>query len=171
MTTGHNHYMEPASGDYPDGLQYPSCNTTKWCNRCTIHPIILHGHAIGGSENNRIYAHDTFAGRFPNIYFDPSTGIRIAWRTKQTTLHFTPLIGSADARVLIGTEKPVVDFFSFPDLTAFTDHDEQVVWRDPKTVRIDNLPPMSSGILGTPGYIGVAHDMALDGDIYESLVQ
>jgi haloalkane dehalogenase len=124
-------------------------------------------------ENSRIYAHDTFAGRIAGLDFDPDTGMSVAWTVEQTTLHFTTLVGPAHSRVLIGTDKPDVNFFTIFNLGALADMKEQVVWRDADTgrdlARSELLPAMTSGVLVTPGYNGVVYYLSLDGEIFELL--
>ncbi|NJL56364.1 hypothetical protein HC928_15200, partial [bacterium] len=119
-------------------------------------------------ENNRIYAQDAGAGRVAALDFDPEHGLTVAWMVEQTTLHFTTLVGPESARVLVATDVPG---FSLSALGNGEAQMENVVWRDAETgmelARSGDLPPMTSGVLVTPGYAGRFYYLGLAGDIFE----
>lgn len=119
-------------------------------------------------ENNRIYAQDTAAGQIAALDLDADNGLSVAWRVEQSTLHFTTLVGPADARILVGTDMPD---FSLMSIGSGELPDENVVWRDAATgeelARSGDLPRMTSGVLVTPGYDGKFYYFGLDGEIFE----
>lgn len=126
-------------------------------------------------QNNRIYALDYFAGKIVAINLNQSTGnMTVAWGpVKETTSSFLTLIGPAGKRVLIGTnmnatQQQIMQSLTAPSPQAYS-YTEQILWRDAASGKVlaasDYFPAMSPGILVTPGYGGIIHEMLYNGHI------
>jgi hypothetical protein len=117
-------------------------------------------------ENNRIYSQDAGAGQLAAIDLT-ERGLTVAWRVPQHTLSFTTLVGTANNRIIIGTDIPGIR--TPAGLRDFSR--EQVVWRDAATgnevARSPDLPPLTSGALVTPGFHGVWYYPVLKGGLIE----
>lgn len=117
-------------------------------------------------DNMRLFAQDAGAGQLAALDLSPE-GLKVRWRVDQRSLSFTTLVGSTRERAIIGTH--------IPDITSPTQfrtfQNEQVVWRDATTgkelARSDNLQPMTSGALVTPGFGGVVYYPILKGGLKE----
>jgi hypothetical protein len=126
-------------------------------------------------QNNRIYALDYLAGKIVSINLNQATGnMTVAWGpVKETTSSFLTLIGPPDKRVLIGTnmnatKQQIMQSLTAPSPQAIS-YTEQILWRDAASGKVlaasDYFPAMSPGILVTPGYGGLIHEMLYNGHI------
>lgn len=125
-------------------------------------------------ENNRVYTQDAGARRVAALDFEPEMGFTIAWSVEQTTIHFTTIVGPPNARVLVATDRPPINFIRL--ITGRGNPVEEVViWRNAETgdelARSGPLPRMTSGVLVTPGYDGRYYYPGLDGVLYEITVE
>lgn len=107
-------------------------------------------------DNNLIYASDSLPGEIAAIAIT-SNGLQTVWKVNQTTTEFTTLIGSAESRVLVGTDIPG------PEIPG-NNMNDFAVWRNAATgqelARSPLLPAMTQGTMIQPYYNG---DMFFEG--------
>ena len=112
---------------------------------------------------NRIFALDGLAGRVAALELRDD-GLRTVWTARQRTIEFLALIGSAQRRVLVGTDVP-----RGQQIGANTQ--DRVVWRNADTgeeiARSRLLPAVNGGTMVEPGYAGRMYFLAQNGKIIE----
>jgi hypothetical protein len=112
---------------------------------------------------NRIFALDGLAGRIAALELRDD-GLHTVWTAPQRTLEFLALIGSAQRRVLVGTDVP-------PDQAVGANTQDWVVWRNADTgdelARSPLLPAVNGGTMVEPGYTGRMYFLAQNGKIIE----
>jgi hypothetical protein len=110
------------------------------------------------ADNNLIYASDALPGEIAALTIT-QTGLQTVWKANQTTTEFTTLIGSAEQRVLVGTDIPG------PEIPGNNSND-YAVWRNAATgqelARSPLLPAMTQGTMIQPFYNG---DMFYEGQL------
>ncbi|MGB0025853.1 MAG: hypothetical protein WBP64_03345 [Nitrososphaeraceae archaeon] len=117
------------------------------------------------------YAMDYLPGKVVAVNFTQDGKMSLAWGpVDQRTISFLTLVGSKDNGVLVATNinpnatKQQIEQGATG--TGYT-YTEQIVWRDAATGKIlaqsDFFPAMSPGILITPGYGGVMHEILYNG--------
>lgn len=110
------------------------------------------------SSSNLIYAIDALPGEIAAIRLTDS-GLQTVWKVNQTTTEFTTLIGSANNRILVGTDIPG------PEIPG-NNLNDFAVWRNAATgqelARSPLLPAMTQGTMIQPYYSG---DMFYEGQL------
>lgn len=116
---------------------------------------------------NRIYALDALAGRIAALELS-NNGLQTVWTKPQRTLEFLALIGSAQRRVLVGTDVP-------PTQQVGANTNDWVVWRNAGTgdeiARSPLLQAVNGGTMVEPGYAGRMYFLAQNGNIIELTVR
>jgi hypothetical protein len=108
---------------------------------------------------NRIFALDALAGQIAALELRDD-GLHTAWSARQRTTEFLALIGSAQRRVLVGTDVP-------PGQQVGANTQDWVVWRNADTgdeiARSPLLRAVNGGTMVEPGYAGHMYFLAQDG--------
>ena len=117
---------------------------------------------------------DPGPGKVVGIDFDPQTGhMSLAWSADQSTSSWMILIGSAEHRVLVGTniktDGPNPNPLYWDSGPVGAKYTEQVQWRDAATGKLlassDYYSPMVAGMQLWPGYGGIIYDGLTDGGL------
>jgi hypothetical protein len=116
---------------------------------------------------NRIFALDALAGQIAALELQDD-GLHTIWSAPQRTTEFLALIGSAQRRVLVGTDVP-------PGQQIGANTQDWVVWRDAGTgneiARSQLLQAVNGGTMVEPGYAGRMYFLAQNGNIIELTVR
>jgi hypothetical protein len=116
---------------------------------------------------NRILALDGLAGLLAALELEDD-GLHTVWRAQQRTTEFLALIGSAQRRVLVGTDVP-------SGQQVGTNTQDWVVWRSADTgdelARSPLLPAVNGGTMVEPGYAGRMYFLAQNGKIIELMAR
>lgn len=119
-------------------------------------------------DHKRIYALDAGVGQICALELR-NNRLHKVWAEHQPTTEFLTLIGTADRRVVVGTEVP---------RSQLPGHNTEdfVVWRDALTGRElartpETLPAVISGTMVEPYYSGKMYYLAQKGQIIELIVQ
>jgi hypothetical protein len=116
---------------------------------------------------NRIFALDGIAGRIAALDLR-NDGLHTIWTAPQRTTEFMALIGSAQRRVLVGTDVP-------GNQQVGANTQDWVVWRDAETgnqiARSPLLQAVNAGTMVEPAYAGRMYFLAQSGNIIELTVR
>ncbi|MGH9437701.1 MAG: twin-arginine translocation signal domain-containing protein [Terriglobia bacterium] len=116
---------------------------------------------------NRIFVLDGIVGQVAALELRDD-GLHTLWTAPQRTIEFLALIGSAQRRVLVGTDVP-------PDQQVGANTQDWVVWRKSGTgeeiARSPLLQAVNGGTMVEPGYTGRMYFLAQDGKIIELTVR
>ncbi|HEX8800503.1 MAG TPA: hypothetical protein VF772_17925 [Terriglobales bacterium] len=117
--------------------------------------------------HNRIFALDGLAGQIASLELSDNA-LHTVWTAPQRTTEFLALIGSAQRRVLVGTDVP-------PGQQVGANTQDWVVWRNADTgdelARSPLLQAVNSGTMVEPGYAGRMYFLAQNGNIIELTVR
>jgi hypothetical protein len=112
---------------------------------------------------NRIFALDGLAGRIAALELRDD-GLHTVWTAPQRTTEFLALIGSAQRRVLVGTDVPTGQQVN-------NNTQDWVVWRNADTgqeiARSPLLDAVNAGTMVEPGYAGRMYLLGENGKINE----
>jgi hypothetical protein len=99
--------------------------------------------AVLDSENNRIYAEDTYAGQIAALTID-SSGLSVLWKENSVATGFPTLLGAVNARQLV--------------IPSLTNNGDTLTWRDPATGTVlaqsRGLSPKPTIGSSAPGFKG-----------------
>lgn len=117
-----------------------------------LQPFLLSAHsrlswvpdkAALDSENNRIYAEDTYAGQIAALTIG-SSGLSVLWKQNSVATGFPALLGTTTARQLV--------------IPSLTDAGDTLTWRDPATGAVlaqsSGLSPRPTIGASAPGFKG-----------------
>jgi len=117
--------------------------------------------------HNRIFALDGLAGQIASLELSDNA-LHTVWTAPQRTTEFLALIGSAQRRVLVGTDVP-------PGQQIGANTQDWVVWRNADTgdelARSPLLQAVNGGTMVEPGYAGRMYFLAQNGNIIELTVR
>jgi hypothetical protein len=112
---------------------------------------------------NRIFALDGLASQIAALDLRDD-GLHTIWTASQRSIEFMALIGSAQRRVLVGTDVP-------RNQQIGTNTQDWVVWRNAETgheiARSPLLQAVNGGTMVEPGYAGRMYFLAQSGKIIE----
>ena len=112
---------------------------------------------------NRIFVVDGLAGQIGALELQDD-GLHTVWTAPQRTIEFLALIGSAQRRVLVGTDVP-------SDQQIGANTQDWVVWRNADTggeiARTPLLQAVNGGTMVEPAYDGRMYFLAQSGNIIE----
>jgi len=116
---------------------------------------------------NRIFVVDGLAGQIASLELHDN-GLQTLWTAPQRTIEFLALIGSADRRVLVGTDVPT-------DQPIPGNTQDWVVWRNAdngkEIARSPLLQAVNGGTMVEPAYAGRMYFLAQSGNIIELTVR